>query len=142
MAKMRELKCQNEWWNSYGPRVKDILTVIEEKRFQNTYEGDVNYTEIIFVLQGLVFALEKAQLEVDELKSVRLEINSFKDAIQELNDTVKEKTIAHEKMVTELTETIDRINKERETEQIEAEVTISKLENDIKIMKDEDVITD
>ena len=137
MAKLRELQCQNEWWNSYGPRVNSIMTIIEEKRFQNTYEGDVNYTEIIFVVQGLVFALEKAQIDADARKGALGELNSFKDAIASLNDKINE-------MKKESDERIKKVEKEFEDYKIEAEVTIANLQHNLDKdnSKQEDMITD
>lgn len=127
MAKVRNLRCNNEWWNSYGQRVISLLDIVEEKRFQNTYEGDVNYTEVIFILQGLIFALETAQLEADNIKGEIIKINSYKEAIETLNKQL-----------------ID-LRKEYENFQIENEVTIANLEHELeKSNKEnqEDIITD
>jgi len=126
MAKARNLNCRNEWWNSYGKRVLSLLSIVEEKRFQNSYEGDVNYTEIIFILQGLMFALEKAQLEADSMKAEIVKVNSYKEAIESLNKQIIE------------------LKKEHENYEIETEVTISNLEHELEKLKknDKDIITD
>jgi len=127
MATVRKLNCKNEWWDSYGERVLAILEDVDKKRFQNTYDGDVNYTEIVFILQGLMFALEKTQNKADEIKGELLKINSYKEAIETLNNQVNE------------------LKKELETEKIENEVTIANLEHELEKEKkktQEDVITD
>ena len=94
----RNLNCNNEWWDAYGKRVNVMLDRLEEKRFQDTFDGDINYNEVVFLSQGMMFALEKTQNELSELEKRHTE------SMKKINDLIIEnkKLINDNKKLKEL----------------------------------------
>jgi len=80
----RQVNCNNDWWSAYGKRVETMLDKLEEKRFQDTYDGDVNYNEVVFLTQGIMFALEKLQNEKTDLDK------RFEESMKKINDLINE----------------------------------------------------
>lgn len=53
----------------YNNTINYILKQLEIKTLQSSFDGELNYRELINILKGLTNEINKIQLENDELKS-------------------------------------------------------------------------
>lgn len=59
----------NTFLTVYNNTINYILKQLEIKTLQSSFDGELNYRELINILKGLTNEINKIQLENDELKS-------------------------------------------------------------------------
>ena len=77
---------ENVWLNSFGRRISNLLTHIEEQRLKGGYGGSLNLNEVITLFKG---AQNEIVRQDTEIKSLNEKIKSLENAVKRQDDDMK-----------------------------------------------------
>jgi len=67
--KVLPIKVKNQFWGLFGHKIIELVTKIEEKRFEASYEGDLDYSQLLFNMNGMIREIERLQIENNNLRA-------------------------------------------------------------------------
>ena len=73
--KILPVRVKNQFWSQCGHNVMGLITIIENKRFQGTYEDDIDLGKLLFNMTGMIREIERLQIENNNIK---VELENFK----------------------------------------------------------------
>ena len=67
--KVNPIKVKNQFWGLFGHKVMELVTKVEEKRFEGSFDGDIDYSQLLFNMNGMIREIERLQIENNNLKA-------------------------------------------------------------------------
>jgi len=73
--KVLPIRVKNQFWAQTGHNIMELITIIENKRFEGTFDGDIDYGKLLFNFSGMIREIERLQItnnnlqkELDDMK--------------------------------------------------------------------------
>jgi len=90
--KVHPIKVKNQFWGLFGHKIMELVSKVEEKRFEGTFDGDLDYSQLLFNMNGMIREIERLQIENNNLKNEGCgsDCKCKKEPIQKHNESVQE----------------------------------------------------
>lgn len=66
--KVNAIKVKNQFWGLFGHKIISLIEKIEQKRFEGSFDGDIDYSQLLFNINGMIREIERLQIELNNSK--------------------------------------------------------------------------
>lgn len=73
---------KNDYLSAFGDRINQLIIHLEAYRLKGSYGGELNLAEIISLIKGSRFEIEKLQARVDELEQCATLAEEEEDVVE------------------------------------------------------------